>query len=166
MIVYKMEIINWIDLVNERKVNINNNKNIDYGLENTKIRLYGDAELNIKIIENYKGSMEEFIKYVKENSNGWIRTTKNENIRVYYKRLKDILLECGDGFDEIKEGNYCRVRKDIIKKFHGDIWNIWLPTGHSNIILNDCIKIRDDGNFKMYSGRIKNKFYLICFATS
>lgn len=164
-----MEIIEWMNLLNENPNGINSNPNIIEAIELTKMRLYGDAELNIYIIKNWNSTLVNFYKYIAEKvGNDWIKSSiyLDIYINIYDKTLVDILNECGSGFNSVKEQYNKKVKKMIKNKLNGNIWNLWLPVGHFQCKFNECIQIKNDGNFKLFASRIGTTFYLICFATS
>jgi len=162
----QIEIITWIHLENDKISGVNSNPYIKKALEYTNMSLFGDAELSIYIIKDWKGSLIEFASYIKKTRTGWIKTTKLEAKPEFNKRLTDLLCECGIGFEDIKDEYYTEAMSMIKNELQGSIWNIWLPAGHFQCIFNECISIDNNGNFKMYAARISNTFYLICFATS
>ena len=91
---------------------------------------------------------------------------KQEVAGLNHQYIQLILNECYWGFEEIKEEYRYKVKKMLKKELNGSIWNLWLPNGHFQCKFNECIELRNDGNFKMYAGLIGKTYYLICFATS
>ncbi len=166
-----MDIITWIDIRNKNILQDNHNPNINIAMNFTNISLYGDADLTIYIVKNWNSSLIEFANYVQSNKgNGWIANINNNNIKyIYNSSLVDLFSNFGFGFDEINDINNINnfnIHKYIKKNLDNNIWNLWFPRSHSHCIFNQCIQIRNDGNFIMFACQISNTFYLLCFATS